>query len=78
MGLFKSKNKKQILNDLSGIGIDMHSHLIPGIDDGAKTMDDSLNLICGLADIGYSKLITTPHIMSDYYKCLIILLIQFH
>ncbi|MBN9379473.1 MAG: histidinol phosphatase [Chitinophagaceae bacterium] len=53
--------------DLSGIGCDMHSHLIPGIDDGAKDMEDSLQLIRGLIDLGYRKLITTPHILVDYY-----------
>lgn len=45
----------------------MHSHLIPGIDDGAKDMEDSLQLIRGLIDLGYHKLITTPHVLIDYY-----------
>lgn len=53
--------------DLSGIGCDMHSHLIPGIDDGARDMDDALQLIRGLIDLGYRKLITTPHVLVDYY-----------
>ncbi len=53
--------------DLSGIVCDMHSHLIPGIDDGAKDIEDSVRLIRGLADLGYRKLITTPHVLSDYY-----------
>ena len=47
---------------------DMHSHLIPGIDDGAPDVETSLSLIKGLMDLGYTKLITTPHIMSDYYQ----------
>ena len=45
----------------------MHSHLIPGIDDGAKTLDDSLTLIRGLQELGFSKIITTPHIYNEYY-----------
>jgi protein-tyrosine phosphatase len=45
----------------------MHSHLIPGIDDGSPDMDTSLKLIRGLADLGYTKLVTTPHIMWDMY-----------
>ncbi|HEY4205978.1 MAG TPA: CpsB/CapC family capsule biosynthesis tyrosine phosphatase [Puia sp.] len=45
----------------------MHSHLIPGIDDGAKDMEDSINLINGLKDLGYRKLITTPHIQGDFF-----------
>jgi protein-tyrosine phosphatase len=45
----------------------MHSHLIPGIDDGAPDMEISLRLIRGLIDLGYKKIITTPHILSDIY-----------
>lgn len=54
--------------DLGQLRTDIHSHLIPGIDDGATSMEDSLNLIRGLHSLGYTKLITTPHIMSDFYK----------
>lgn len=54
--------------DFSGLVADMHSHLIPGVDDGAKTMEDSIQLIEGLHALGYRKLVTTPHIMSDYYR----------
>ncbi len=49
------------------LGTDLHSHLIPGIDDGAKTMEESLGLIRRLRAMGYRKLITTPHIMSHRY-----------
>ena len=48
--------------------VDMHSHLLPGIDDGAKDLEDSLNMITGLLDLGYKEFITTPHIMGDYYR----------
>ena len=54
--------------DFSEVKTDMHSHLIPGIDDGAKTIEDSITLIKRLYDLGYRKAITTPHIMSDFYK----------
>ena len=47
---------------------DMHSHLIPGVDDGAKDMETSLDLIRGMQELGYSKIITTPHILWDMYK----------
>ena len=46
----------------------MHSHLLPGIDDGSPDMQTSLQLIRGMTELGYSKLITTPHIMWDMYK----------
>jgi len=61
------KKASRDVADFSGIACDMHSHLIPGIDDGAKDMEDSLHLIRGLADLGYRKLITTPHVLVDYY-----------
>jgi protein-tyrosine phosphatase len=54
--------------DFSGIGTDMHSHLVPGIDDGSPDLTTSIALIKGLEELGYNKLITTPHIMGDMYK----------
>lgn len=63
-----AKNKGVELSDFSELGADMHSHFIPGIDDGAKNIDDSLSLIRSMAELGFRKLITTPHIMSDYFK----------
>lgn len=46
----------------------MHSHLIPGIDDGAKTLDDSVSLVRRMNSLGYTKLITTPHIQHDFFR----------
>ena len=46
----------------------MHSHILPGIDDGADSIETSLELIRGMKELGYQKLITTPHIMWDMYK----------
>lgn len=63
-----SKPDPVLAADLSVIGVDMHSHFIPGIDDGAKTMEDSLQLLRGMQDLGYRKVITTPHIMSDFFR----------
>ena len=45
----------------------MHSHLIPGVDDGSPDLDTSLRLIRGLTELGYKKLITTPHINRDFF-----------
>jgi len=60
--------KEEVNIDFSQIGVDMHSHLIPAIDDGSKSMEDSLKMIQGFIDLGYKKVITTPHIMSDFYQ----------
>ena len=47
---------------------DLHSHLLPGIDDGVQTMDEAITLVRGFAELGYTKLITTPHVMQDFYR----------
>ena len=66
--IFKKKEIPSNLTDLSSLGIDLHSHLIPGIDDGARTMEDSIHLIRGLRELGFKKIITSPHIMSGGYN----------
>ena len=53
---------------LAALGADMHSHLLPGLDDGAETVAHSLDLLRALRALGYRKLIMTPHIMGDFYK----------
>lgn len=59
--------KQPLINHLGDIGLDFHSHLIPGIDDGAKSMDQSLEMLQGLQELGYHTVITTPHIHKSYY-----------
>ncbi len=63
---FKPKKLKYPV-DLSGLVTDMHSHLVPGIDDGSPDMETSLILIREMQKLGYKKLITTPHISADIY-----------
>ena len=46
---------------------DMHSHLIPGIDDGSPDIATSIELIKGFQTLGYKKIITTPHILWQIY-----------
>ena len=53
--------------DYGLLGADMHSHLIPGIDDGSPDLETSVKMIGGLTELGFKKLITTPHIMQDMY-----------
>lgn len=67
---FKSSTStnEQVSVDFSNLGVDLHSHLIPGIDDGSKSLEDSIQLIKELKNLGFHKIITTPHIMSDYYR----------
>lgn len=68
--LFKKFNQspKNKPLDLSWLRADMHSHLIPGIDDGSQNMEESIELISRLSGYGLKKLIITPHIMSEFFK----------
>ena len=72
MGLFNRIFSKKELTiepiNLSFLRNDIHSHLIPGIDDGSPDMETTIILLKKFIDLGYKKVITTPHIMSDYYK----------
>ena len=66
-----SKKKKEEFNDpvdFSILGTDIHSHLIPGIDDGSPDMETTIKLIKEMQNLGFKKIITTPHVMSDFYK----------
>lgn len=65
--IFKKSKKVPEIN-FSGLGVDMHSHVIPGIDDGAQNLGQSLALIHAYKDLGFRKIITTPHVMADYYR----------
>jgi protein-tyrosine phosphatase len=69
MGLFGMFNRqKKETADIGGIlRVDIHSHLLPGIDDGAPTMDHTIGMLRKFEELGYQKLIMTPHIMSGVY-----------
>ena len=47
--------------------VDIHSHLLPGIDDGVKTWEESIEILKKLSALGFKKIVTTPHVISDYY-----------
>ena len=71
MGLLSLFSKKQKRPDVTGsftfLGADMHNHLLPGLDDGSKSVEESIDYITTLSALGYKKLICTPHIISDLY-----------
>ena len=60
------QKKIYLVDYLSGL-VDIHNHILPGIDDGAKTIGDSLELFKGFSDFGVTNFICTPHIMHNYY-----------
>ncbi|MGZ3763624.1 MAG: tyrosine-protein phosphatase [Mucilaginibacter sp.] len=70
--MFSFFKKKEAVRDITfnydAIMVDMHSHVLPGIDDGAQNPQESIILIRKMMELGISKIIATPHIMADYYK----------
>lgn len=63
--IFKSKPqlKELIPNDY----VDIHSHALPGIDDGAKNNEDSLFILREMKKLGFKKAITTPHTIKNVW-----------
>lgn len=64
---FKNFSSDPKVQDFSFIGTDIHSHLIPGIDDGCSSIENSLASIRSLKELGFTKIITTPHVMAEVY-----------
>lgn len=61
------KQNKPFLKDLVQGFTDIHSHVLFGIDDGAKTIEDSEVLLKSFIELGFKKAITTPHILKDVW-----------
>ncbi len=66
--LFKSKKPKEPAIGYFPITTDIHSHILPGIDDGAQNVEESIALIKGLMSFGVKRSVATPHIISDMYR----------
>lgn len=64
--LFRKKTTP-ITDFFSDSFVDIHSHLLPGIDDGAKDMENSIALISKMYSLGIKNFITTPHILGEMY-----------
>lgn len=69
MGLFDFFKKETFQNiDYSSIGVDFHSHLVPSVDDGVKTVEETAEILDYFISLGYKKIYTSPHIMGEGYK----------
>lgn len=66
--LFGKGRQAMLPVDLGVLKCDIHSHFIPGIDDGSPTVEASLELLRAMHELGYQKVVTTPHSMADGYK----------
>jgi len=69
------KNLQHIFNNDNAAGgashfltVDLHSHLIPGVDDGVADMETAIAVIKEIASSGVKKIITTPHIYPEFYN----------
>ena len=65
--LFRKKKDSAAAASLS-VTTDIHSHILPGIDDGSPDIPTSIKLVKGLYNLGYRKLVATPHIIGDFYR----------
>ena len=48
--------------------IDFHSHILPKIDDGSTSMDETINLIIEAKQVGFTEIISTSHYIQGYYE----------
>ncbi|MCU0333481.1 MAG: histidinol phosphatase [Chitinophagaceae bacterium] len=64
---FFRRNRTAANGALGSIGVDMHNHLLPGIDDGSPDDATSLRLIEGLMSLGYEKFYCTPHVLGEVH-----------
>jgi protein-tyrosine phosphatase len=64
---FLTKNRSNS-KETSSLHCDIHSHLLAGIDDGAYDWENALSIIEDLKQLGFKKLVTTPHVKYDTYR----------
>lgn len=68
MSLISSLFRKPELVDYSVLKTDIHSHFLPGIDDGCKTEEESLHILKRMYECGFRKVVCTPHVQAEYYR----------
>ncbi|NBB89343.1 MAG: histidinol-phosphatase [Bacteroidetes bacterium] len=64
---FLTKKKYAPKDSLEFVKMDMHNHLLPGVDDGAKNITESLNMIRVYIEMGWDHIVATPHMNEAYY-----------
>ncbi|MEO7533518.1 MAG: CpsB/CapC family capsule biosynthesis tyrosine phosphatase, partial [Ferruginibacter sp.] len=65
---FKKKEARSEFGKVLPFQTDIHSHILPGIDDGSPDIETSLQLVKGIYDLGITKTVATPHIIADMYR----------
>ena len=64
---FSKKNKEAAITQLP-FQTDIHSHILPGIDDGSPDIETSLKLVRGIYNLGITKTVATPHVIADMFR----------
>ncbi|MDV7187779.1 CpsB/CapC family capsule biosynthesis tyrosine phosphatase [Lutibacter sp. TH_r2] len=62
------KKKKNLINCLPANFTEIHCHILPGIDDGAKNIEESIALLKRMKGYGIQKFICTPHSMEGVWE----------
>ncbi len=65
MSLFRKR--KEALVDFSALAVDFHNHVIPGIDDGSPSLEESLKMLHLWVELGFKKVIASPHVITALY-----------
>lgn len=65
---FRKKEKQLDPINFELLNCDIHSHFIPGIDDGSPDLETSVELVKKMKSLGFKKIVTTPHVMHDFYR----------
>lgn len=65
--LFSIFRRGRPLADFGWLGLDLHNHILPGIDDGAPDVLTSTQMLAGLKRLGFDGAYATPHIMAEVY-----------
>lgn len=66
--MFSFFSKKHFIADLFDGMVDLHNHILPGIDDGAQTVEDSKNMLNTYKELGFKSVTATPHVMANVYE----------
>lgn len=62
--IFKPSSRKF---NLRWMDVDMHSHILPELDDGSKSVEQSVTLLDELMNLGLTKFYFTPHVFQEVY-----------
>ena len=67
---FLPRTKRFIANkpDIRTLTVDVHAHVLPGLDDGVESVEESITILRAMSQMGFTKVIATPHIMGDFYR----------